>query len=459
MPASAPASTRADAPASTAAGAPASAHALRGLDWFNLFVANIQTGFGPFIAVYLSSQSWTQTAIGLALSIGTVSSMLSQVPAGAWVDAIASKTRVAAFSVIVFTASALLFAIDPIPLFVYLAEILHGVSSCTLGPAIAAISLLLAGRFGMGVRLGRNARFAAIGNGLGALLMGACGQYVSERAVFYLTAALTLPALLALVPLRHSATERRHAPRARGANRLHSWRVLADRRLLLFCGCALLFTFANAPMLMLISGTLTAKGSNPSLLIAACIVLPQMIVALASPAIGRLAELRGRRVVLLLGFVMLPLRALFFATTSNPVLLIALQVFDGVGGACFGILVPLIVSDVAGRSGHFNLALGAVGFAIGIGSTFSTSAAGWLADHAGMRWTFYALALVGAAAVALVLWAMPETRPIPEAASPSERRERLRRAPQTPTAGPAVPADGAGKGRRAARAVSPPERL
>ena len=49
--------------------------ASRGLDWFNLFVANIQTGFGTFIAVYLSSQSWTQTSIGLALSIGTVSSM------------------------------------------------------------------------------------------------------------------------------------------------------------------------------------------------------------------------------------------------------------------------------------------------------------------------------------------------------------------------------------------------
>src|SRR5271168_2510989 len=86
----------------------------RGLDWFNLFVANIQTGFGPFIAVYLSSQSWTQTAIGLALSIGTVSSMLSQVPAGALVDAIPNKTRVAAFSVLAFTACALMFAIYPI---------------------------------------------------------------------------------------------------------------------------------------------------------------------------------------------------------------------------------------------------------------------------------------------------------------------------------------------------------
>jgi MFS family permease len=385
----------------------------RGLDWFNLFVANIQTGFGPFIAVYLSGQSWTQTSIGLALSIGTISSMASQVPAGALVDAMKNKTRVAAFSVLVFTASALMFAIYPIRLFVYLAEVLHGVSSCTLGPAIAAMSLMLAGRLGMALRLGRNARYAAVGNGVGAALMGACGQYVSERAVFYLTAALTLPALVALLPLRrYSAAQNtaiaKPSEKAAGAGSL---RILADRRLLIFCGCAMLFTFGNAPLLMLISGTLTAKGSNPSLLIGACIVLPQVVVALASPAVGRFADRYGRRLVLIVGFVMLPIRALIFSTTANPVLVIAVQVLDGVAGAGFGILVPLVVSDVAARSGRFNLALGAVGFAIGIGSTVSTSAAGWISDHFGMRFAFYFLAATGLAAVLLAALAMPETRP------------------------------------------------
>ena len=398
---------------------PEQVRAGRGLDWFNLFVANIQTGFGPFIAVYLSSQSWTQTSIGLALSIGTVSSMASQVPAGALVDLMPNKTRVAAFSVLVFTVSALMFAIHPIPLFVYLAEILHGISSCTLGPAIAAMSLVIAGRFGMGLRLGRNARYAAIGNGVGAALMGACGQYVSERAVFYLTAGLTLPALFMLLPLRRVAVagaDLQPAPRVAGETRAHRWKALADRRLFIFCACAMLFTFANAPMLMLISGTLTANGSNPSMLIAACIVLPQVIVALASPAVGRYAERYGRRIVLIVGFSMLPLRCALFAATQNPTLLVALQVFDGVAGACFGIMVPLIVSDVAGRSGHFNLALGAVGFGIGIGGTLSTPAAGWLADHFGTRTAFFGLLGIGLLAVLLVVFVMPETRP------PAEQR-------------------------------------
>jgi MFS family permease len=393
---------------------PVDAAAGRGLDWFNLFVANIQTGFGPFIAVYLSGQSWTQTSIGVALSIGTVSSMASQVPAGALVDAIANKTRVAAFSVLVFTASALIFAIYPIPLLVYLAEVLHGVSSCTLGPAIAAMSLALAGRYAMALRLGRNARYAAVGNGVGAALMGACGQYLSERGVFYLTAALTLPALAALLPLRRFAAARATVKQADAENRASVLSVLADKKLLIFCGCAMLFTFANAPLLMLISGTITAKGSNPSLLIGACIVLPQIIVALASPAVGRFADHRGRRLVLIVSFAVLPLRAIILSTTVNPVLLVAAQALDGIAAAGFGIMVPLIVSDVAARSGHFNLSLGAVGFAIGIGSTVSTSAAGWVADRFGMRSAFYFLAGIGLAAVLLAVFAMPETRPQPE---------------------------------------------
>jgi MFS family permease len=328
------------------------------------------------------------------------------------VDAIPNKTRVAAFSVLAFTGCALMFAIYPIPLFVYLAEILHGLSSCTLGPATAAMSLVLAGRFGMALRLGRNARYAAIGNGLGAALMGACGQYVSERAVFWLTAAFTLPALAALIPLRKVAItkiepKKNVAPTQRG----QLVKVLANKGILVFGCCAMLFTFANAPILMLMSGSLTAKVGNPSLLIAACIVMPQIIVAAASPAVGRFADAYGRKLVLAVGFAALPVRSLIFAFSSNQWLVVAVQALDGIGGACFGVLMPLVVSDVAGRTRHFNLSLGVVGFAVGIGGTLSTPAAGWLADHYGTRTAFIALTLVGLAATLVAAFVMPETRP------------------------------------------------
>jgi MFS family permease len=384
----------------------------RGLDLLNLFVAGVQGGFGPFVAVYLTTQGWTQTAIGFALSIGTVTAMASQVPAGALVDAVRRKSRVAAFSILAFSLSALVFAIRPSPLFIYLVEMLHGISSCTLGPAIVAISLTVAGRAALGYRLGRNARYASIGNGLGAVLMGACGYYLTSRSVFFLAAALTLPALLALLPLARLDRDPCVAEGRRLERKVGVLQVLTDRRLLIFAASAMLFTLGNAAMLPLASTTLTRRaGDAASLLIAACIVLPQLIVALCSPEFGRIAETRGRRGILLLGFAVLPVRGLLFAVVADPAGIVMIQALDGIAAASFGIMIPLITSDLAGRTGHFNLSLGFVGFAIGLGATVSTTLAGWIADHLGDPAAFASLAVIGVAATALIGSAMPETGP------------------------------------------------
>jgi hypothetical protein len=40
----------------------------RALDLLNFFVADVQTGFGPFVAVYLTTHKWTQVEIGFALT-------------------------------------------------------------------------------------------------------------------------------------------------------------------------------------------------------------------------------------------------------------------------------------------------------------------------------------------------------------------------------------------------------
>src|SRR3979411_419451 len=66
-----------------------------GLDWFIFFLADVQTGFGPFVAVYLTTQKWTQVEIGFVLSIGGVVGLLGQMPGGAIVDAARSERLVA----------------------------------------------------------------------------------------------------------------------------------------------------------------------------------------------------------------------------------------------------------------------------------------------------------------------------------------------------------------------------
>jgi MFS family permease len=133
-------------------------------------------------------------------------------------------------------------------------------------------------------------------------------------------------------------------------------------------------------------------------------------VALISPAVGRLAEKQGRRLVLLLGICTLPIRGGVFAVANDPALIVLVQIFDGVAGASLGVLVPLITSDVAGRSRHFNLAMGFIGLAVGIGSTVSTGLAGSVADRWGQSTAFAGLATAGLAAAGLAWGAMPETK-------------------------------------------------
>src|SRR2546421_7270950 len=183
--------------APAASSAPSSASA-RGLDWFTFFLADIQTGFGPFVAIYLTAHAWTQFDIGLVLTTGGLVALACQMPGGALVDAMRSARLVAILAVAAICLSALALAIWPTFLVVMGSRVLHAAASCVLGPVIAAISLGLVGHAALGARLGRNARFASIGNGVTAAAMGACGYLVSNQAVFFLTAAFALPALFAI---------------------------------------------------------------------------------------------------------------------------------------------------------------------------------------------------------------------------------------------------------------------
>ena len=132
----------------------------RGLDWFTFFVADIQTGFGPFLAIYLTTQKWNQADIGLVLAAGSIAGLVSQLPGGWLVDMAPSKRRAAMLAVAGIGVSALLIALWPSFLGIMAAKLLHVASSSVLGPAIAAITLGLVGHAAVGPRLGRNARSA-----------------------------------------------------------------------------------------------------------------------------------------------------------------------------------------------------------------------------------------------------------------------------------------------------------
>jgi predicted MFS family arabinose efflux permease len=402
---------------------PPSRESLRGLDWFIFFLADVQTGFGPFVAVYLTTQKWTQGQIGLVLSIGGIVGLIGQMPGGAIVDAARSERLVAALAVATIGCSALGYAVWPIFPIVVMAATLHAAASCVLGPAIAAISLGLVGPLAIGERFGRNARYASLGNGTAAAVMGTCGYLLSSRSVFVVTFILAIPALLSLARIREREIDaaQAHGAVAREAADISATSVFSLVRqpaLLIFAGSILLLQLANAAMLPLMAGVVTTRSSQwAPILIAACIVVPQAIVAWTSPSVGRKAQQWGRRPLLLLGFAALAIRGLLFAVVKDPYLLVAAQVFDGITAAVFSVMVPLIVADVAFGSGHFNLAQGIVGTATGIGASLSTVIAGHISDKFGSSVAFTGLACVAALGLAMIWFVMPETRRVVQADS------------------------------------------
>jgi MFS family permease len=394
-----------------------SARSRRGLDWLVFFVADIQTGFGPFVAVFLTSQKWTQVDIGLVLTVSGLVGLVGQVPFGAIVDAARSLRAIAAVTLVAIGASAFAFAAWPILPIVLAARVLHAAASCMLGLAVASISLGLVGADRMSERLGRNVAFASAGTGLAAAAMGAIGYYLSNRAVFLLAGVLTLPALYALFCIRReeigptSSAPRAEATTARSL--MAAFPAFArNRAFVIFLVCVLLFYLANGAMLPLAASMMTLKSSKAAtLMVAASIVVPQFIVTLFSPWVGLWAQRIGRKPILLLGFGALVLRGFLFASTGDPVVLTLVQALDGVSGAVLGVLVPLTAVDVTREHGHFNLAQGAIGSTMGIGAAASSTLAGYVSDDFGSHAAFTMLAVMAAASVVILAVAMPETKP------------------------------------------------
>lgn len=384
----------------------------RGLDWVNLLLSAAGAAYGAFMPVYLTGKAWTQTQIGLVLTIGTIVAVVCLLPAGMLIDtAIRRRRRILAIALVLGSVSPLMMAAWPSQPLVTVAIVLQSAVASVFSPAIAAISLGVAGRDGLSERLGRNARYGSIGAGLGAAVLGLCGIWGGERGVFVIATVLTLGALVAL---RWVSADREVVVVQSDPRPEDNWKaarhLLRDRRVLVFGLCIALFQIASIAVIQIASAEVTRRlGSRAGLVIAAFVIVPQLVVAWFAPMIARLAERRGRRVVLLAGFATVPARDVLFAVVTHPVGLVPVQALEGLGGAVFGVMLPLVAADLTRHGGFYTSCLGLFGLASSVGSAISTSIAGWSADRFGRPATYLMLAALGVLATVILAFAMPET--------------------------------------------------
>jgi MFS family permease len=395
---------------------PASPQSRYGLDWMNFFLADVQTGFGTFMAFYLAGLGWTERSVGLALTVGSIAGVASQIPGGALADAVPWKRGLIAVGIAMIGAAALILALAPSYWLVMLASLLQGVTAGIISPAISGISLGLVGRRGMSVRTGRNYRYAAGGHAATAALMGFVGAYFATSSIFIAAAALCAPALIALAFIRpgeidyawaRNAANGDHAPKIQRAIDL-----LKNHRLALFTAALVLFQLADASMLPLIGENVAATiPTDSSIWLSGLIIVPQIVVAVFAPWVGYHCEKRGRKPLLLIGFAAEPLRAALLAFGSSYSVLVAAALLNGISGAIIGVLTVLVITDLTAGTGRFNLAQGAVGTMIGIAASASTLATGFLFQGIGSNAGFLIIAGVAGAATALIWMFIAETKP------------------------------------------------
>ncbi len=389
---------------------------LRWLDALIFVLADVQNGVGPFLAIYLqASHHWDPASIGLALSITSITAPLAQMPAGALVDQSHHKRALIALAALAIGLCSISVILMPNKQVIYITQVVIGISTALIIPTIAAISLGIVGTEKLDGRIARNESVNHAGNVLNAIAMGTLGYLVSRDWIFFFVALLCSLAIVFVLRISSSDIDdsqaRHNDPTIQSDRPSTSFgHVLHDQRLMIFLACATLFHSANGAMLPLVGQRLGAgHPQQSSLWLAACIIVAEVVMVPMAILTGRLAKTWGRKQTLLAGLCLLPVRGILYTLSDYPPFLLGVEVLDGISAAIFGVTAILIVSDLTINTGRFNITLGTVLGAAGLGAAISNIAAGEIAKQAGYSSAFAFLSVVGAIAL-LVFWAfMPET--------------------------------------------------
>jgi MFS family permease len=389
------------------------------LDAVNFLSADVRGAVGPYLNVFLvTQQHWSQTDVGFVTTIGGLLGLALQTPIGAAIDETRAKRGVIVLALAVLAVTSVVIFAFPTFWPVAIANSLMAIAGDVFGPVVASLTLGLFARKLLARRMGRNSAFDHAGNVTIALIAGAVGYEFSQRAVFLLVPVFALLTAIAVLSIPAKAIDYNRARdldaeagATKSSTGVAGYGILfKSRPLVIFGLCAMLFHFANAPLLPLVGQKLAAAyPKEATAMMSTCIIAAQAVMLPFALLVGRTADTWGRKPLFLFGFAILPIRAVLYTLSDNSFWLIGVQLLDGVGAGIFGALTPLVVADIMRGTGRYNLALGAIGTMVGIGASLSGLGAGVIVDHFGYSATF--LTLGAAALVAVVVFAlgMPET--------------------------------------------------
>lgn len=388
----------------------------------NFFTGDIQGGLGPFLATWLAGEGhWSPAKTGSVMTVIGLFALVLNGPAGAIVDHSRHPRRLlaaACWAILLGTVMIVPAAHDLLWLLV--SQCLAAMGGILLLPALTLFTLGIVGKAHFPAQQGRNQAFNHAGIVVAAILIGLSGPGLGAAAPFWIFGAMACGAIVAVRVTPPNAFNRRRAhgweERAPDAveHRATMWQVLRDGRLALLALALGLFNIANGYMLALLAQRLVTAGHDGGSWLAAYVVVAQCTMIPVALWAGNRAERSGRRRLLMLACLVLPVRACFSALVADPAWLILAEVLDGVSSGLIGVAVPLVVADLTWGSGRTQTALGAVNTGQGLGGALSGLAGGAVVTWFGWQGAFLALAVPAVTAAILVFWLgeSREVRPV-----------------------------------------------
>jgi MFS family permease len=274
----------------------------------NFLIADVRGALGPYLNVFLvTQQHWSQSAVGLVTMLDGVLGLVLQTPIGAAIDSTRAKRGIIVAALAAIGISAATVAAAPRFWPVLMANSLMAIAGDVLGPAVAAITLGLFRPRDLARRLGRNSAFDHAGNVVIAVVAGVVGWALGQRSVFLLVPFFAALAVAAVLSIAANAIDHQRArgagPRQGAVQDMSGWTVLIEcRPLLVFACCAMLFHFANAPLLPLVGQKLALANPQYSsrrarATLPACIKMSSCASGVGSEpiALGRFVDARPHR--------------------------------------------------------------------------------------------------------------------------------------------------------------------
>ncbi|MEM9105319.1 MAG: MFS transporter [Pseudomonadota bacterium] len=386
----------------------------------NFFAGDVVGGIGPYLAIYLLSiQHWSPHQIGIALALGSITTVIAQTPAGGLIDAVTWKRSVLMFCAVCIAISTLCIVFFQSEYVVYGAQIFIGLASAFLGPGIAAVTLGLVGRENFTRQTSANQAWNHAGNMFAAALAALIALKISALGVFWLVAMMAFFMVICVMMIRASDIDHdvaRGGTTAEGEveqEPVGVWVLFEDKRLLVFAIAIVLFHFGNAAMLPLVSQKLSLH-SDPEHGIAftsACVISAQLIMILMAIFCGLKADVWGRKPLMLIAFLVLPVRGILFSLSDDVYFTVAVQALDGIANGIFAMLFLLILADITAGTGRFNLAQGTLATLVGVGASASNLLSEYLVEATSYTTTFLFLAGVSGAGLIVFGLFMKETAP------------------------------------------------